>query len=320
MRYLVVGLGSVGGLVAARLAANGEEVLAVRRPGSTGGSGSTTLTVISAGGRLTVEVPALAGWDELTPGSGDVVLLCVKSQSTPDVLSAVGAHAPGVPIVCIQNGVENERSALRVLPWVAGGLLLCPVTQLEPGVVRSHSWPTSGVLDIGRYPEGPDVLATTVAADLASAGFSSRAVTDIMRWKYGKLLSNVLNAVDALCGWSSRGGELADLVVNEAKLCLQAAGIDAVPSDELRERSRGVADYTAVEGVEFSGSSTAQSLQRGAGSAEVDFLNGEICLLGRLHGIPTPANARVQDVCNKMAARGQAPGTVDEETLLRSLR
>ena len=37
-------------------------------------------------------------------------------------------------------------------------------------------------------------------------------------------------------------------------------------------------------------SSTWQSLERKAGTTEVDYLNGEVVLLGRLHGVPTPVN------------------------------
>jgi 2-dehydropantoate 2-reductase len=33
---------------------------------------------------------------------------------------------------------------------------------------------------------------------------------------------------------------------------------------------------------------------RGAGSLETDYLNGEVVLLGRLHGVATPANATCQ--------------------------
>ena len=42
------------------------------------------------------------------------------------------------------------------------------------------------------------------------------------------------------------------------------------------------------------GGSSWQSLVRGTGTIETDFLNGEIVLLGRLHGIPTPVNADIQ--------------------------
>ena len=42
----------------------------------------------------------------------------------------------------------------------------------------------------------------------------------------------------------------------------------------------------AVDGPQ----ATWQSLARGHGALETDYLNGEIALLGRLHGVATPVN------------------------------
>jgi DNA-binding transcriptional LysR family regulator len=56
-----------------------------------------------------------------------VVVLAMKSQHTPaavaELAAAAGDGAPGVRVVCAQNGVENERVALRAfadVPWIAG--------------------------------------------------------------------------------------------------------------------------------------------------------------------------------------------------------
>ncbi len=64
------------------------------------------------------------------------------------------------------------------------------------------------------------------------------------------------------------------------------------------------------------GSSTWQSLERRAGTTEVDYLNGEVVLLGRLHGVPTPVNAVLQRVAARMAREGMAPGSFRESDLL----
>ena len=57
------------------------------------------------------------------------------------------------------------------------------------------------------------------------------------------------------------------------------------------------------------GSSTWQSLARGAGGIEVDYLNGEIGLLGRLHGVPTPVNDAVQQAVELLGV--DAVGALD---------
>ena len=57
-------------------------------------------------------------------------------------------------------------------------------------------------------------------------------------------------------------------------------------------------------GQECQSGSTRQSLVRGTGSAETDYLNGEIVLLGRLHGVPTPVNAAVRRAVRRAVREG----------------
>ena len=64
----------------------------------------------------------------------------------------------------------------------------------------------------------------------------------------------------------------------------------------------------ALPGVDRVGGSTNQSLLRGAARLETDYLNGEIALLGRLHGVPTPLNAALCRVANHLARSGSRPG------------
>ena len=56
-------------------------------------------------------------------------------------------------------------------------------------------------------------------------------------------------------------------------------------------------------------SSSRQSLARRSGSSEVDHLNGEIVLLGRLPGVPTPLNEAFQRLAGRAAREGLPPGS-----------
>jgi 2-dehydropantoate 2-reductase len=71
----------------------------------------------------------------------------------------------------------------------------------------------------------------------------------------------------------------------------------------------------AIEGVGRGGGSTWQSLARGAGSVEADYLNGEIALLGRLHGVPTPVNDLMQRLVAEFARERRAPGGLSPDQL-----
>ncbi|MGN9805381.1 ketopantoate reductase family protein [Micromonospora sp. L32] len=63
--------------------------------------------------------------------------------------------------------------------------------------------------------------------------------------------------------------------------------------------------FTAQNGV-ANEPAALRLFARGVGSTEVDHLNGEIVLLGRLHGVPTPANAAVAYAVRR-AARERIP-------------
>lgn len=93
----------------------------------------------------------------------------------------------GTPVVCLQNGVANEPTALRWFAHVYGVVVMVPATHLEPGVVAQHSSPVPGLLDVGRFPVGGDELCGRLVDALRSAGFDARVLEDVMRWKYGLL-------------------------------------------------------------------------------------------------------------------------------------
>jgi 2-dehydropantoate 2-reductase len=136
-----------------------------------------------------------------------------------------------------------------------------------------------------------------------------------MRWKYRKLLMNLANAVEALCGPGDDAIELGRIARREGSAVLRAAGIDVASIEEDRERRGDRLTPRLARG----GGSTWQSLRRGTGSLETDYLNGEIALLGRLHGVGCPANELLQTTANGAARRGLAPGSIRAADLLAQL-
>jgi 2-dehydropantoate 2-reductase len=248
------------------------------------------------------------------------VIIAVKGQDTHRALEALAPAAPAeVTVVCAQNGVDNERQALRRFAGVYALCVMLPATMLEPALVRLHGAPRPGILDLGRYPSGVDDTAASIAADLRSAGFASEPVEQPMRLKYAKLLMNLGNALDAACGPIEGGSEILRRSRAEAEACFRAAGIDWASDEEDRDRRRGVMEIPPAELRHRLGGSTWQSLARGARAVEADALNGEIVLMGRLHGVPTPANELLRQTVNAMAASGAPPGSVPMTTLLARL-
>ena len=265
----------------------------------------------------TVSDPVAVAWDEDAP-EDTVVLLAVKGQHTDHALTQLAVAPAATPVVCMQNGVENERRVLRHFPNTYGMCVMCPATQLRPGVVQLHSAPVSGLLDVGRFPSGVDAAGQAIADAIDATTFESVARPDIMRWKYRKLLMNLANAVEALTGPGDRFGRLVREAQREGKDVLAAAGIDVASAEEDRARRGDSLQLSPTRSGEWQGGSSWQSLARGAGSIEAEFLNGEIVLLGALHGVPTPVNALLQRVAIRAAAEGSPPGSWTMQDLSRA--
>ena len=237
MRWVIIGAGAIGGLIGARLFEHGSDVMLVARGEHYRAIRTAGLKVDAPDGTTTSRLPVVDRIAALTIGPDDVIVVATKSQQTAEVLAALSVAAPPeTPVICAQNGVENERLALRRFANVYAMCVMCPASHLEPGVVRAHRGPVAGILDLGRYPAGLDDTATGLATGLATAGFLSEPKPDIMRWKYKKLLLNLGNAIEAICGPESRGGELYERALGEGVACLDAAGISYVTDADDRAR------------------------------------------------------------------------------------
>jgi 2-dehydropantoate 2-reductase len=321
MRFVVYGAGGVGGVVGGRLAQHGHDVALIARGKHYDAILAGGLVVESPGSTVTLDLPVVSHPGAIIWTADDIVLLAMKTQDTPAALDALALVAPQkIPIVSLQNGVANERMALRRFPNVYGVCVMCPTGYLTPGVVQAWSAPVTGLLDIGRYPAGTDGTAELVASAFRASTFQSEPRGDVMRWKYGKLLANLANAAEALCGAAARGSAVEEAARLEGVACLNAAGIQFVAEEEDAARRQDYLQLRPINGQRRAGGSSWQSLGRGVGTIESDYLNGEIVLLGRTHGIPTPVNALLQRLAREAAHQGRPPGAMSIDALEASLR
>ena len=282
MRYVIFGAGAIGGTIGGRLAEHGHDVVLVARGAHHDALRDRGLLLRTPSGPVQVPVPVTDDVATLGLGAGDVVVVCTKSQDAEAAFDAIAASAaPEVAVVCAQNGVENERRALRRFAHVHGMAVMLPASHMEPGVVDAHGAPGLGDPRRRALPHRRGRGRRALSADLASSGFLSSADPQVMLRKYGKLLLNLANVLEAACGM--RDGAVGDIYQRaraEALACYEAAGIDA-PTDDDAERRKGM-KMAPIDGVRRDGGSTWQSLARSAPTIETDYLNGEIVLLGRL--------------------------------------
>lgn len=309
MRFVILGAGGIGGTIGARLFLAGEAVVLIARGEHGAALARDGMRFVTPGGEQRLAIPTVLEPGALDWTAEDVVLLCVKSQHTIAALDALRiAAGDRVPVVCVQNGVANETTALRRFAKVHAMVVILPAVHLAPGVVLTYAEAPGGILDVGVFPSGVDQCCRDIAAALTRAGFSCEPDREVMRQKYAKLLMNLNNALQAACEMGDGAREIAAQLKEEALACYAAASIDCADAAEVRARRERGMRYLDVPGHPRHGGSSWQSVARGTGDIEADYLNGEIVLLGRRHGIATPANAVVQRLGNTLAAQRLPPG------------
>ena len=320
MRIVIVGIGAVGGTLAAGLSLAGIEVAGIARGAQLAAIRANGLHLRTPGGSHFAHFPCYADPSEAQLRPDDLVVLTVKSQDSASALSQLRfAGMTDQPLFCAQNGVANEQLAARSFPNVHGITVMMPADYLVPGETVVFGAPRWGLFDIGRWPAGHDEADQALAEALNTANFAAFVSDDVMGSKYGKLLLNLHNVLEAAIGRGALFKRIAPLLKAEGEAVLKAAEIgwrDVSASDTRRE---GLMQITDVAGARRAGSSTSQSLARGTGSVETDYLNGEIVMLGARHGVPTPVNSWFCRLADRLLREGKAPGHLEEAEVARAL-
>ena len=324
--YVIHGAGGIGCVVAARLADTGRRVSLIAR-------GDHLLALQQNGLQVhgdtngKWELPAASHARDLVIDENTVILLTMK---TDDTFEAVEQHQEiyrNLPIICFQNGVTNEAWLAERNFRTYGCTVMVGAGITQPGVVR-HSG--GKILEIGAWPSGVDDLCLKIARDLQLSGMEADVDKNIENGKWGKLVRNLSNAYLALTDLSVQEASciqkdrffIAD-VNEEAANVTEAAGLSvrSIGKRSLREQI----DHLRTDGVwparpsvtkaTRSYPSTWQDLKAKRGSVEVDHFNGAIVRLGEIHGVNTPFNRILRDLCIDAAARLLDPGTETCESL-----
>ena len=215
MRFIIYGVGAIGGTVAAALHRAGHDVIGIARGAQLAAIQANELTLRTTDGDFAVPLPCVGAPSEIVFQPDDCILLTMKTQDTEAALSAL--RAAGVrdqPVFCLQNGIANEPMALRLFPNVHGVTVMMPGGYTDPGVILAHGTPKLGFFDIGRYPQGSDEADRALATAFDGAQMAGFVHDDVMASKRGKLLLNLGNALEASLGRGNERGDWPDRVLS----------------------------------------------------------------------------------------------------------
>jgi 2-dehydropantoate 2-reductase len=236
MKIAIVGLGAIGGLLAARLAAAGHTVCAVARGATLAALRENGVRVRDSGGAETVQRIA-ASDSPAALGAQDLVVIALKGPALNDVAPTLAPLlGPETLVLPAMNGVpwwflaadarasaaagaeplasidpDGRIAAALPLARVLGCVVHLTCSSPAPGVVQ-HGF---GERLIVGEPSGDPGTASprtrAVCAALADAGFQAEASADIRREVWYKLWGNMtMNPVSAL------SGALSDAILDDA--------------------------------------------------------------------------------------------------------
>jgi 2-dehydropantoate 2-reductase len=224
MKIAVVGLGAVGGLIAAWLADAGHDVSALARGATLAAVRDRGLRVRGSGSESTSRIEASD--DARTLGVQDLVVVALKAPALPGAAESMQALlGPNTLVMPAMNGVpwwfmqtappsvtmadrslssvdpDGRTAALLPLENVLGCVVHLACSSPEPGLVQ-HSF--GDRLIVGEPAGGLSARVDKVCAALAQAGFKAEASGDIRRDIWYKLWGNMtMNPVSALTGAAS---------------------------------------------------------------------------------------------------------------------
>ncbi len=327
MRFIIYGAGAIGGTIAAKLCDVGFPVICIARGEHLRTMRESGLMLHTPERVIQVHPKMVTHPGEIEFRAEDIVLLCMKSQHTGAALQDLHrAAVSNIPVVCVQNGVANERMAAELFSNVYACLVVVPALYLNAGVVACHAGGLGGILDIGRYCNQarpnqetfsiiePDPILESLTQALECAGFGSKVTPAIMAWKYAKLTTNLGNIIqaaiqgapetdaEAKLAWREEIRTLSKSLYAEAHACFQAAGITYLTQKDINARCEeaGVDMQAGIPGIDRIGGSTLQSMLRATGNIETGYLNGEIVSLGKQFNVSTPANAVMLEISKEI--------------------
>lgn len=325
MRFLCFGVGAIGTYIGGSLALAGERVVFLDRPAIAQQVRERGLRLNLPGGKASLPEPDVAGSidEALALGPFDAAILAIKSFDTGPLLESLEPYFAALPpVLCLQNGVENEGLIASFLgeKGVIAGTVTSAVGRVTAGDIALERLRGMGVA--AGHP-----LSQPLAAALGAAGLKARLYPNAAAMKWSKLLTNLLaNASSAILDLSpaeifSHPGlfRLEMRMLLEALRVMRALHIPVVdlpgtPVRLLAGAARSLPPALSQplllralgRGRGGKMPSFHIDLYAGRGKSEVDYLNGAVVRYGQRTGVATPVNRFLNDTLLALT-RGELP-------------
>lgn len=319
LNLLIIGAGAIGTYFGSSLLLSGQRVVFIDRQETAESLAVRGITLILDRQTRRIEKPVIVESlpEALRLGPFDAALTAVKSYDTAELAGQLAEYRVKLPpILCMQNGVENEAIYQQALgeEKVIAGTLTSAIGKPEPGTAMVERLRGVGVAD-----------GLTVSQKLVDgfnqAGLQAALYADAGSMKWSKLLTNLqTNASSAILDMSpaeiyadQRLYEMEARQIREAlevmrRLDVQVVDLPGVPVRLLAllmqyappRLGRKLAARFIGKGRGEKMPSFHIDLHAGRGKSEVGYLNGAVVRFGEKTGVKTPVNRILDGILQGM--------------------
>jgi len=323
LSWLIFGAGAIGTYVGGSLMLQGQKVVFLELTEAASEILDRGLRLNIHGQEHRILHPEMCSSiaDAISRSSYDVAIFALKAYDTRPVLELISPYVEQLPpVLCLQNGVENEETLELVLgkSKVIPGTVTSSVVRRAVGDILLERKRGMGVL--GGLP-----LSNQIAHTLSNAGLNAHLYSSSPAMKWSKMITNLAgNASSAILDMTpaeilSHPGlyELEVAQLREAISVMHAHQIEIIdlPATPIRafawlvwnlqpRFSRPLVSKLAGKGRGRKMPSFHIDLYSGRGKSEVDYINGAIVRFGERMGIPTPVNRWMNQTLLKLTQGG----------------
>lgn len=309
LSWLIFGAGAIGTYIGGSLLLHGQKVVFLEQPEAISTLKERGLLLTIQGQDYRILHPQIFSSvpEALSLSPFDVSIFALKSFDTPPALETICPYISSFPpVLCLQNGVENEsilQTALGETNIIAG-TVTSAILRRGPGDILLERLRGIGIART-------HLLSTQIVQALSDAHLNAHLFASPSGMKWSKMLTNLLaNASSAILDMTpseilSHPGlyRLEIDQLREAIAVMRALQIPTVdlPGTPVRIFSWAVNHLPPSLSQPFisriAGKGRGQKmpsfhidLHSGRGKSEVDYLNGAVVRFGERVGVPTPLN------------------------------
>ena len=314
MKIGIIGIGSIGGLIAGLIASKDEHELILYT-----NSNIQKLELISNG--LTINIPErnkkiIIDQEKFTINSNDdeinskwekscdLILICTKSFSTLNASKiAKNLISKNGSCISIQNGIGNENIISSILGFepVLGGIITHGANKKDSTTIN---WAGQGEIIIGKMPltKISNEVIDEITELLNDVGLNASNVQDIRLNLWSKLAINAaVNPLAAICG--VKNGELlnpqlfecASSAMFEVLNVARGVGIEVPNNFEMLDTLTQILNSTKENKC-----SMLQDIMKGK-KTEIDSICGEVIRKAEEIGIQTPINSTLLAIISEIS-------------------